>query len=155
MTRILVCGTVDDSEFVRTTLDEVDKDYGPITCVIHMDNPQALAWQQEASRTRVVKHMVILPDWKRDGRAATDRCRDRLFDAQPDYVVVFEMPARRETAEERKQRMDPTRKKGMYELINLRAASNGVEVLTYVYAPVPRAKAGPVVEAEADIVAAE
>ena len=91
MTRILVCGAsiFDDASFVHNALCEVFKTYGPVTCVIHNNHTQALAWQQWASRKHPVKHLPVTEDYRRDGVAAGERCRDRMFEAKPDYVVVF------------------------------------------------------------------
>ncbi len=46
MTRILVVGVADpeDTKFVHETLHQVNNLYGPVSCVIHANHPQALAW---------------------------------------------------------------------------------------------------------------
>ena len=129
MTRILVYGTVDDTDYVCRKLDEIDRIYGPITHVIHMNHLQALDWM----KGRDIRQVPVLENWPRYGLAAPDRARDALFAARPDYVIMFEMPERRETAAERKERLDPTRKKSKVELITLRALSNGLQVITYTY----------------------
>ena len=90
MTRILVIGSpdLDEPSRVHNTLCELNRTIGPISCVIHQNHPEALAWQQWVARKQVTKHLPVLEDW-RDGVVAPDRCRDRLFAAKPDYVVVF------------------------------------------------------------------
>ena len=90
MTRILVIGKPDDDPtFVHNTLCEINRIYGPVTCVIHGNHPEALAWQQWVScRQPQTKHLPIVAD-PRHGVKAGEKCRDRLFDAKPDYVVVI------------------------------------------------------------------
>src|SRR5208282_1014706 len=95
MTRILVCGAsiFDDANFVHNALCEVDRIYGPISCVIHNNHTQALNWQQWVSRKRTVYHLPVTEDWRSDGVLAGERCRDRMFEAKPQFVVVFEIAA--------------------------------------------------------------
>jgi hypothetical protein len=124
MTRVLVCGAAyfDDPNFVHHTMCEANKTYGPFTCVIHSNHPQALAWQQWVSRWQVTRHLPIVDD-PRDGVAAADRCRDRLFvEGRPDIVLVFE------TAD--KTNLGRTEK---VQKIVLRAMARGIEVHTYIY----------------------
>ena len=136
MTRILVYGTVDDIDFVHEKLDYVNRIYGPITCVIHMHHLQALDWQRKVSRQHPVRHLPISENWLLDGIAAPDRCRDKLFAARPDYVIIFEMPENR-GGSKRPPKVDPTRKKSKVELITLRAVGLGLPVLTYTYSHKP------------------
>ena len=90
MTRILVIGKPDDDPcFVHNTLCEVNRIYGPVTCVIHSNHPEALAWQQWVSRRQPkTKHLPIVEDL-RWGLLSGQKCRDQLFAAKPDYVVVI------------------------------------------------------------------
>jgi hypothetical protein len=97
MTRILVVGAGDpeDNTFVHGKLHEVNNTYGPITCVIHANHPQAITWQQAVSKQQRVLHKPILEE-PRDGFEAGKRWRARLFDeGRPDYVVVFDMIQKR------------------------------------------------------------
>jgi hypothetical protein len=91
MTRILVCGVADeDPIFVHNKLCEVNRIYGPVTCVIHNNHVQALAWQQWVSRRQPqTRHLPVNEDCVHDGVAAGERCRNRMFAARPDYVVMF------------------------------------------------------------------
>lgn len=129
MTRILVCGasyTDDDEEFVATSLSEINRTYGPITCVIHNNHTQALAWQQKMARKHPVKHAPFTEDWAKDGHLAGTRCRDKMIDARPHYVVVFETPS---------VEKDPPRKVGdklsKVEYLAHRAMDLGIPVLFY------------------------
>ena len=88
MTRILVCGTGDYTA-VSDTLDQVNRVYGPISCVIHANHPQALAWQQKVALRQRTLHLPIVED-RKDGPLAGSRHRDRLFAAKPTLVVIFE-----------------------------------------------------------------
>jgi hypothetical protein len=120
MTRILVVGAGDpeDTTFVHSTLWQVDNLYGPITCVIHANHPQALAWQQAVAKQRRVLHKPIVED-RNDGIMSAARWRTRLFDeGRPDYVVVFDIIKMRLL---RKQ----------VELIIFMAQRRGIPVLTY------------------------
>lgn len=120
MTRIAVCGTVDDPMFVFRSLDEVNKVYGPVTCVIHCNNPAALMWQQQASRRQLVRHMPI------DGGVPAKR-RDALFAAKPEYLVVFQTPG--------PGGRDENVKKLVYK-----AEREGLEILTFETPIATRAK---------------
>lgn len=128
MTRVLVIGTpdLDQPTLVHNTLCELNVTIGPITCVIHQNHAEALAWQQWVSRRQVTKHLPVLEDW-RDGVAAPDRCRDRLFAAQPDYVICFE-------ALDRSDRHQKPR----LQLICRRAERAGIPVLRYESRGLPR-----------------
>ena len=120
MTRILVVGAGDpeDDKFVHNKLHEVNNLYGPITCVIHANHPQALAWQQAEAKLRRVLHKPIVED-RNDGISAQGRWRARLFDeGLPDYVVVFDIIKMRLI---RKQ----------VQKIVFMAQRRGIEVLTY------------------------
>ena len=135
MTRVLVYGSTDDYAFVHQTLTDVDKVYGPISCVIHSNHPHALAWQQWVMRRQVTRHLPIVEDWKRDDVAASDRCLNRLFnEGRPNYVVAFETPANeadtrgRLTAAERSKR-------SRLERVIFRAKALGIEVLKYTNQP--------------------
>jgi hypothetical protein len=123
MTRILVVGAGDpeDTKFIHDTLHQVNNTYGPVSCVIHANHPQALAWQQTVAKQRRVLHKPILEE-QSDGVAAGERWRARLFDeGRPDYVVVFD------TLDGPKTRI-PKKK---IEKIVFMAQRRGIEVLTY------------------------
>lgn len=125
MTRILVCGMGED-DFVNRSLDEVNRVYGPVSCVIHNNHPQALAWQQEVSEVQVTRHLPLSEDWRRDGHLAGSRCRDRMFDAKPNYLVVF---ATTLSAEERKAKVTDEDRRTQYMIH--RAQADGIQVLTF------------------------
>ena len=122
MTRILVIGKPDDDPiFVHNTLCEVNRIYGPVTCVIHGNHPEALAWQQWVScRQPQTRHLPIVED-PRDGIRSGEKCRDRLFAAKPDYVVVI----RPTDATDRRQDATKTR------LILNRADLDDIPILVY------------------------
>jgi hypothetical protein len=120
MTRILVVGAGDpeDAQFVHNTLWQVNNTYGPITCVIHANHPQALAWQQAVSKQQRTLHKPIVED-RNDGIAAQGRWRARLFDeGRPDYVVVFDIIQMRLLRQQIRK-------------IVFMAQRRGIEVLTY------------------------
>ena len=128
MTRILVCGVVDDAVFVHNKLHEVNKIYGPVTSVIHGNHAHALSWQQSVSRGfQPVKHLPVTEDFK-DGLLAGERCRDRMFKGRPEYVIVF-------------QTHGPGCRDKKVEKIVHRALREGLVVLTYETAPVARTPA--------------
>ena len=119
MTRILVCGA-GDYGFVHRALNEVNRIYGPVSCVIHSNHLQALAWQQAVSVVQITKHMPIIENPK-DGPLAGSRCRDRLFaQGRPNYVIVFEAADKRETGRDEK-----------VQKIIYRAQSVGIPVVFY------------------------
>ena len=124
MTRILVvgCPNLDEPTLVHNTLCDLNKEIGPITCVIHQNHPQALAWQQWVSLRQVTRHLPVIEN-PRDGVAAPDRCRDRLIAAKPDYVVVFDAFERRAC---KRHQLEPR----LYLIVN-RAQREGIPVLTY------------------------
>lgn len=129
MTRILVCGASyvdDDEDFVANSLAEVNKIYGPISCIIHNNHVQALAWQQKMSRKVPIKHAPFTEDWKKDGHLAGSRCRDKMLEARPHYVIVFETPSKEQ---------DPPRKStdrlSKVEYLAHRAMDLGIPVLFY------------------------
>ncbi len=97
MTRILVVGAgdPDDATFIHDKLHEVNDTYGPVTCVIHANHPQAITWQQAVSKQQRTLHKPILME-PSDGFEAGKRWRARLFDeGRPNYVVVFDMIQKR------------------------------------------------------------
>jgi hypothetical protein len=121
MTRVLVTGVVlDDQSLVHNTLCEINRTYGPISCVIHQNHSQALTWQQWASRHQQTKHLPITEDWAHDGVVAPRRAIERMFAAKPDYVVVFETVDPKDTS------IRPRTQAIIY-----RAQREGIEVLTY------------------------
>ena len=123
MTRILVVGAGDpeDAQFIHDRLHEVNNTYGPITCVIHANHPQALAWQQAVAKQRRVLHKPIVED-RNDGVAANARWRERLFaEGLPYYVVVFDLLDGPKTRIPKKK----------IEKIVFMAQRRGIEVLTY------------------------
>lgn len=124
MTRILVCGTIDDTTFVNAKLNEVNRTYGPVSCVIHGNHSAALAWQQSMSRgTHPVKQRPIT------GKLAQS-ARDAMLAAKPAYVIVFQTagPGGR----------DPGIQKLVYQ-----ALREGLIVLTYEPEPVCRTRGRP------------
>lgn len=131
MTRVLVCGAsiVEDASFVFDALCEANRIYGPFTCVIHNNHPQALAWQQWAMRKQIVKHLPITENFRKDGVAAGDRCRDRMFEARPDYVIIFEYFDKDEP-------IASSERRSKAESIMHRAQSAGKQVIKYVYNPI-------------------
>ena len=139
MTRILVCGSadIDDPTFVHNTLCDVNKTYGPVTCVIHANHPQALAWQQWVSpRQPATRHLPIVEDFARDGVASGARWIDRLFAAKPDYVVIFAVrdaaAEEREFREETRARLEGTMARTpRVKKIWLRAEREDVPVLMF------------------------
>lgn len=134
MTRILVCGTIDDTAFVKDKLNEVSRTYGPISCVIHGNHAAALAWQQSMSRTTPVKQLPItgkLPQ----------AARDAMLAAAPAYVIVFQTvgPGGR----------DPGIQKLVYQ-----ALREGLIVLTYEPEPVCRPRGRPATNKAPEAIAA-
>ncbi len=120
MTRILVVGAGDpeDTTFIPNALDEVNNLYGPISCVIHANHPQAIAWAQAVSKQQRTLHKPIVEE-PNDGFDAGARWRARLFDeGRPDYVVVFD------TIQKRFQ-------KQKIERIVFMAQRRDIQVLTY------------------------
>ena len=131
MTRVLVCGpsVFDDPTFAFKALCQVDSVFGPISCVVHNNHAQALNWQQWAGRKRPVKHLPVTEDHQRDGVAAGERCRDRMFAARPDIVVVFEvMPDKDDTG-----KINPTHRRSKSELIALRASGLAIPVIRFTF----------------------
>lgn len=121
MTRILVCGAGDQG-FVHRSLNEVNTIYGPVTCVIHANHVQALAWQQAVSQVQITRHLPILENPKIEEKLlrGSDH-RDRLFEqGRPNYVVVFESADKREQGRDAKT-----------QYIIYRAQSVGMPVLVY------------------------
>lgn len=134
MTRVLVCGAtiMEDTSFVFNSLCEANRIYGPFTCVIHSNHPQALAWQQWAMRKQDVKHRPVV-EWAADGTLAGSRCRDRMFEAKPDYVVIFEITPSKNDVDPKPQ---PGDKRAKVEYILHRAQSDGLPVIRYTFDPV-------------------
>ena len=125
MTRILVCGLADE-DFVHRSLDEVNEVYGPVTCVIHNNHPQALAWQQDVSQVQVTRHLPVVEDWRGDGVLASSRCRDRMFAARPDYLIVF-----RTVDKAGNDELFSDKGKEKTKLIVYRAQADDIEVVTF------------------------
>ena len=133
MTRVLVCGAsiLEDSSFVFNSMCEANRIYGPFTCVIHSNHPQALAWQQWAMKKQDIKHRPV-EEHMADGPLAGSRCRDRMFEARPDYVVIFEVTLGKN---EQPVPHQPGDKLSKVEYIMHRAQSDGIPVIRYTYDP--------------------
>jgi hypothetical protein len=125
MTRILVCGLADE-DFVHKSLDEINLVYGPVSCVIHNNHTQALAWQQDVSEIQVTRHLPVVEDWRKDGVLAPTRCRDRMFAAKPDYLVVF-----RTVDKDGNDELFSDKGTEKTKLTVYRAQKDGIEVLTF------------------------
>jgi hypothetical protein len=132
MARVLVCGAsiFDDPEFVHKSLCEVDRDYGPITCIIHNHHSQAQAWQQWAAQRRPVRYVLVTEDYARDGVMAGERCRDRMFAARPDLVVAFDV-----AVGEKEERQLPTERRSKMAMIMSRAAESEIPAVFYMFTP--------------------
>lgn len=133
MTRILVCGVVDDPSFVHDKLTEVNKIYGPISCIIHANHAAALAWQQSTSRgLQAVRQCPVTVNMRIcDTPTRWADHSDRLLAAKPDYVVVFQTPGPRDAK---------------IEKVVYRALRAGLIVLTYETEQLCRTRGRPAVK---------
>ena len=123
--------------------------YGPISCLIHANHTQALAWQQWVSRRQKTRHLPIVADW-RDGVAVWSKLFDRFFElGRPDILSVFQSSVRladTETARadllvSRARNRDVEVLKFTFDAANARLKKNRAKRMLFADLPVPDAVA--------------